>query len=162
MASRKQSPLPAAGAMAPGFRLAALDGGELTLSELTARGPVLLAFFKISCPVCQLTMPYLERLHSQGGLRVYGISQNDAEDTREFNRHFGVTFPTLLDSEDAEYPASNAYAISSVPTMFLVAPDGTLEQVIEGWSKIDMQALGESAGMTLFRPEDNVPAWKAG
>ena len=162
MASRKQSPLPAPGALAPGFRLAELDGGEVTLADLTAGGPVLLAFFKISCPVCQLTVPYLERLHRQGGLRVVGISQNDADDTREFNRHFGVTFPTLLDSEDAGYPVSNAYSLSSVPTMFLVAPDGTLECVIEGWNKIDMQGLGERAGMALFRPEDNVPAWKAG
>ena len=162
MASRKQSPLPATGTLAPGFRLAALDGGEFTLSELMARGPVLLAFFKISCPVCQLTMPYLERLHQQGGLRIYGISQNDAEDTREFNRHFGVTFPTLLDSEDAGFPASNAYSISSVPTMFLVAPDGTLERVIEGWNRIDMAALGDRAGMILFHAQDNVPAWKAG
>lgn len=148
--------------MAPGFRLAELDGGEVTLAELAAGGPVLLAFFKISCPVCQLTMPYLERLHRQGGLRVYGISQNDADDTREFNRHFGVTFPTLLDSEDSGYPASNAYGISSVPTMFLVTPDGTLERVIEGWNRIDMAALGDRAGMILFHAADNVPAWKAG
>jgi len=148
--------------LAPGFRLDELDGAEVTLANLTAGGPVLLAFFKISCPVCQLTMPYLDRLHRQGGLRVYGVSQNDADDTREFNRNFGVTFPTLLDSEDAGYPASNAYGISSVPTMFLVAPDGTLERVIEGWNRIDMAALGDRAGMTLFRAEDNVPAWKAG
>jgi peroxiredoxin len=162
MASRRQSTLPAQGTLAPGFRLAELDGGEVTLAELAAGGPVLLAFFKISCPVCQLTMPYLERLHRQGGLRVYGISQNDADDTREFNRHFGVTFPTLLDSEDSGYPASNAYGISSVPTMFLVTPDGTLERVIEGWNRIDMAALGDRAGMILFHAADNVPAWKAG
>jgi peroxiredoxin len=33
-------------------------------------------------------------------VRIFGISQNDAADTREFNQEFGVTFPTLLDSED--------------------------------------------------------------
>ena len=46
--------------------------------------------------------------------------------------------------------------------MFLVEPDGVISRVIEGWSKMDMEALGEAAGMTLFRPEDNVPAWKPG
>jgi peroxiredoxin len=162
MAARKQSSLPNPGTLAPGFRLAALDGGEVTLAELTATGPVLLAFFKVTCPVCQLTVPYLERLHQQGGLRIYGISQNEPVDTREFNRHFGVTFPTLLDSEDAGYPASNAYGISSVPTMFLVNSDGSLERVLEGWNRIDMAALGDRAGMILFHAEDNVPAWKAG
>jgi peroxiredoxin len=107
-------------------------------------------------------MPYLERLHRQGTLSIYGISQNNARDTREFNQHFGVSFPTLLDSEDRGFPASNAYGISSVPTMFLVEPDGTLGSVIQGWNRKDMEALGVRAATTLFRPDDNVPAWKAG
>jgi hypothetical protein len=46
--------------------------------------------------------------------------------------------------------------------MFLVEPDGAISRVIEGWNKIDMESLGALAGMALFRPEDNVPAWKAG
>jgi peroxiredoxin len=162
MASRRQQPLPHPGTLAPGFRLASLEGGEVTLAGLTSGGPVLLVFFKITCPVCQMAMPFLERLHRQGALPVYGISQNDPDDTREFNQEFGVTFPILLDSEEEGFPASNAYGLSSVPTMFLVEPGGTLERVIEGWSKLDMEALGASAGMTLFAAGDNVPAWKAG
>ena len=162
MASRRQLPLPNPGSLAPGFRLATLEGGEITLADLIASGPVLLAFFKVTCPVCQMTMPFLDRLHRQGSLPVYGVSQNEPEDTREFNQEFGVSFPTLLDSEDAGFPASNAYGLSSVPTMFLVEPDGTLSRVMEGWNKIDMDWLAARAGVSLFRPEDNVPAWKAG
>ena len=161
MASR-QRPLLDPGSRAPGFRLSSLEGGKGTLAEWTARGRVLLVFFKVTCPVCQLTMPFLERMHGSGRLAICGISQNDAADTREFNRHFGVTFGTLLDSEDEDFPASNAYGISSVPSMFLVEPDGAVARAIEGWNKADMEALGALAGMSLFRPEDNVPAWKAG
>ena len=97
MAARHQHHLLDAGSPAPDFRLSRLAGGEATSGELISHGPVLLAFFKVTCPVCQLTFPYLERLHAAGTLPVYGISQNDARDTREFNREFGVTFPTLLD-----------------------------------------------------------------
>jgi hypothetical protein len=46
--------------------------------------------------------------------------------------------------------------------MFLVEPDGTISRVTEGWSKVDMEALGAAAGITLFRADDDVPAWKAG
>ena len=46
--------------------------------------------------------------------------------------------------------------------MFLVEPDGMISRVIEGWNRKDMEALAADAHMTLFRPEDNVPAWKAG
>jgi peroxiredoxin len=162
MASRRQRPLLDPGTRAPGFRLLHLEGGEATLAEISAGGRVLVVFFKVTCPVCQLTLPFLERLHVSGTLAICAISQNDARDTREFNRSFGVTIPTLLDSEDEEFPASNAYGIASVPTMFLVEGDGKISQVIEGWSKLDMEALGAAAGMTLFRADDDVPAWKAG
>ena len=166
MASRRQRPLLDPGAPAPGFRLSRLEGGEAggeaTLAEIVARGRVLLVFFKVTCPVCQMTLPFLERMHTSGTLAICAISQNDAEDTREFNRSFGVTIPTLLDSEDEDFPASNAYGIASVPTMFLVEGDGKISRVMEGWSKVDMDALGAAAGIALFRADDDVPAWKAG
>ena len=38
--------------------------------------------------------------------------------------------PLLLDEEDAGFPASNAYGISTVPTMYLVERDGTISRVI--------------------------------
>src|SRR6266536_3453764 len=100
MAARRQRELLNAGTPAPGFRLTRLEGGEATLTEVTADARVLLVFFKISCPICQMAMPFLERLHASGGLAICGISQNDAESTREFNEYFKVTFPTLLDFED--------------------------------------------------------------
>ncbi len=162
MASRRQRPLLDPGALAPGFRLLRLEGGEATLAEIAAGGRVLVVFFKVTCPVCQLTLPFLERMHISGTLAICAISQNDAGDTGEFNRSFGVTIPTLLDSEDEDFPASNNYGIASVPTMFVVEGDGKISRVTEGWSKPDMEALGTAAGITLFRADDDVPAWKAG
>jgi peroxiredoxin len=109
-----------------------------------------------------MTFPFLERIHAAGAVRIFGISQNDAADTREFNQEFGVTFPTLLDSEDDGFPASKDYGISSVPTMFLVEPDGTIAHTIEGWQKKEMESLAAPRIATLFRPGDYVPEWKAG
>jgi len=162
MAARKQPRLLEAGSRAPDFRLSLLDGATTTLAEILARGPALLAFFKVSCPICRLTFPYLERLHAAGALPIYGISQNPARDTREFNEDFGVTFPILLDAEDDGFPASNAFGISSVPSLFLVEPDGAVSRVIEGWQKKEMESLGARAGAAVFRQGDNVPEWKAG
>ena len=162
MASRRTRKLLQAGTRAPDFRLPRLDGGEATLHDLIAGGEILLAFFKVTCPVCQLTFTFLERLHQAGSLPIYGISQNDAEDTREFNQEFGVTLPTLLDPEDGDFAASNAFGISSVPTMFLVERDGTISRVMEGWLKKEIEWLGGKAGVHPFRPGDYVPEWKAG
>ena len=155
MASRRVPHLIETGSRAPNLRLPLLDKGEADLSELIAGGPILLAFFKVTCPVCQLTLPYLDRIHAAGRLKVYAISQNDPEDTREFNEHFRLHMPTLLDPGKDGYPASNAFGISSVPTMFRIEPDGTISQAIEGWRKKEIAGWGAQV------PE-GVPEWKAG
>jgi peroxiredoxin len=138
------------GERVPDMRLELLGGGK---EALRADEPVLLAFFKISCPTCQYTLPYLDRVPN--GLKIRGISQNDEADTREFVDHFGLKFPILLDPE-GRFPASNAFGITHVPTMFLLEPGGRIQKVIEGWSKKDMVELGAVAA------SENVPPWKAG
>ena len=147
MAAGKHRKLLDPGSHAPDFRLPRLDGGTATLQEIIANGPAVIAFFKTTCPVCQLTFPFLERIHKAGTLPVYAISQDDAEDSREFNREFGLTFPTLLDSARSGYLASNAFGISSVPTVFLLERDGGISRVIEGWSKREIEWLGGLAGV---------------
>ena len=90
----------AAGTKAPDFELKTLDGKQFSLSDELARGPVVLVFFKVSCPTCQYAFPFFERLHKaygHKGVTLVGISQNDAKDTAAFNKEFGITFPVLLD-----------------------------------------------------------------
>ena len=126
------------------------------LTEILARGPVLLAFFKISCPVCQLTLPFLNRLKSP----VLAISQDDDASTRRFLTKFGIpSLPILLDREDDGYPISNAFGITHVPTLFKVEIDGTISQVSEGFVKADLESLGLVFNDAFDQP---VPAWKAG
>src|SRR5271163_3024971 len=99
-----------AGNMAPEFSLKALDGKEYSLEKLMQQGPVVAAFFKVSCPVCQFTFPFLERLFKRyggDGATFLGISQDDARDTRHFSEDYGLTFPVLIDEDG--YPVSNGY-----------------------------------------------------
>jgi peroxiredoxin len=162
MASSRQPRMLEPGTAAPGFSLARLEGGLATLSQLLSGGPLLLAFFKVSCPTCQLTFPFLERISKPGRLRFFGVSQDDAESTREFQREFGITFPMLLDSENENYPASNAYGISHVPSLFLIEPDGRVSWTSEGFSRKDIAALGAKAGAEPFREGESVPEHKSG
>jgi len=165
MGASKQTEILRAGARAPNFTVTHLNDGTAELTQLISRGPVLLAFFKSTCPVCQMTLPFLERIHqgrAPGSYEIYGVSQDDAETTREFAGHFGIQFPMLLDTEESGYPASNAYGLSHVPTLFLVERDGTIAWSSEGFIKRQLQAVAEQAGVNPFRPDENVPEWKAG
>jgi peroxiredoxin len=162
MGAQKLPQLRSPGDLAPGFELARLEGGTVSLASLLPSGPILLAFYKVTCPVCQFTLPFLERIHAGAVLPIYAISQDDPVDTREFNAEYGLTLPTLLDSEEAGFPASNAYGITHVPTMFLVGIDGRINRVIEGWNRAEIEALGSSVGVRVIQPGDDVPAWKSG
>ena len=86
------------GSTAPDFSLNTLDGKKFSLKEALLRGPVVLAFFKVSCPTCQYAFPFLERLfqaYKNQGVTLIGVSQNPAEDAgkppppHEFLRRVG-------------------------------------------------------------------------
>jgi peroxiredoxin len=165
MGARKQPTMLEAGKPAPSFRLSELGGGTITLSDAVRDGPALLAFYKTTCPVCQLTLPFLDRIYrhqAERGLAVYGISQDDPESTADFNHEFGVTFPTLLDREKDGYIASNGFGISHVPSLFVVEKDGAISWALEGFSKKQLEQLAGRVGIALFTSEDVVPEWKAG
>ncbi len=149
------------GERAPDLQLQDPDGKKRSLGDLLAAGPAVLAFFKTTCPVCQFTFPFLERLKN-GSISIYGICQDDAQDTRDFNREFRITFPVLLDTEDSGYPASNAYGIAYVPSVFLVEPDGKIGWAMEGFNRKALEALGRRTGVAPFRPGERIPDSKAG
>jgi peroxiredoxin len=134
------------------------------------RGPVVAAFFKVSCPVCQFTFPFLERLFKTYGsdrATFWAISQDDARDTRDFCTEYGVTFPALID--DDGYPASNEYGITNVPTFYLIAPDGSVQIDSVGFGKQALEKIsGELARYLgravapVFEPGEIVPDSKPG
>ena len=160
-----------AGNRAPGFSLKSLDGKEHSLNDLLQRGPVVAAFFKVSCPVCQFTFPFLERLrkHYGGdGVTFLAISQDDARDTKDFAKEFGVTFPMLLDDEKG-YIVSNVYGLTNVPTIFLIDTDGTVKVSSMGFDKKDLETIATELAQRrkialapLFRPDEVVPINKPG
>ena len=161
----------AAGKAAPDFSLTTLDGKPFTLKTALARGPVVLAFFKVSCPTCQYAFPFYERLfqsYKNKGVTFMGVSQNGGKDTAAFAKEFGVTFPLLLD-DTSSYPVSNAYGLTNVPTLFWIAPDGEIEVASIGWVKSDFETVnrklaetGKVAPATLFKPNEEVRDFKAG
>ena len=160
----------ASGTTAPDFSLKALDGATYSLASLLARGPVVLAFFKISCPVCQFTFPFLQRIADRFAgkeISVLGVSQDDVRDTKDFNLEFGVRFPTVIDRDG--YPVSNAYGLTNVPTVFLIAPDGKVRIECMGFDKAGLEQIAgelsqheKVAAAPLFGQDEVVPDYKPG
>jgi len=161
MASIREKHMLGAGERAPDFELEDLSG----VRRGPAPKPVLLVFFKVSCPTCQFTFPFLERLYrarTNHEIGMCAISQDDAESTREFHAEFGISMPTLLDKEEDGYPVSNAYGLTNVPSLFLVEPDGKISRSLMGFDKKGVEKLGRRLGAEPFEAGEYVPEWKAG
>jgi len=160
-----------AGTQAPDFNLTSIDGKSFSLRDALAQGPVIAAFFKVSCPVCQYAFPFLDRIHKNyGGQKVtfVGISQNDKKDTPNFMKQFGVTFPVLLD-DTKTFPVSNAYGLATVPSIFWIAQDGEIEVSSVGWSRQDIEEIARKAAeangaglAALFRADEQIAEFRAG
>jgi peroxiredoxin len=167
MAFWKHREMLAPGARAPEFEIQDLAGAPHSLAAILGRGPALLAFFKVSCPVCQFMFPFLERIfqgagREKGAVQILGVSQDKAASTREFNQEFGVSFPTLLDDPSQGYPVSNAFGLTTVPSLFLIEPDGSVSLSGSGFSKRDLEELGHRMGVAPFRPGERVPEQRPG
>lgn len=158
------------GTKAPDFKLVGTDGKTYSLKEKLSTDLTLIAFFKINCPTCQFTFPFLERLHKNyagKGFTLWGISQNNQADTLQFAGEYKVTFPLLLDQNN--YQISYAYGITIVPTLFLIDKNQEILFSSEGFAKQDLEKLSgdiaERVGTTvvdIFAGENYVPAFKAG
>ena len=164
-----------AGTKAPDFSLPAVSGGKnnnnnedsgtFSLQAALQQGPVLLAFFKVSCPVCQYTFPFLERIYKAHGdkkITIVGISQDNQRDTAAFLKDYGVTFRTLLDDPNG-YAVSNAYGLTNVPTLFLIGQDGQIEISSVGWVKQEVEdinrklaAVRQTSPPQIFRSGEDV------
>ena len=160
-----------AGTKAPEISLSALDGGKFSLQGALQQGPVLAAFYKVSCPVCQYTFPFLERLHKAHGeakIAIVGISQDNQRDTAAFMKEYGVTFRNVLDDPNS-YAVSNAYGLTNVPTLFLVGQNGQIEITSVGWVKEEVEdinrklaAAQQTTPPPIFQPGEDIRDFRPG
>lgn len=160
----------ASGTIAPQFTLPDLNGKSVPLADALTNGPALVVFFKVSCPTCQLTLPFIQRLHEAygaAGLSIFAVSQDNASDTRAFAQEFGLRLPLLIDAQG--YAASKAYGLTNVPSLFWINADGKIHITSVGFSKTDLAKIsGEAAVATgkpaksIFRPGEKVPEFKPG
>ncbi len=160
-----------AGADAPDFQLTSTDGKPFSLKEAQGKAPVVAAFFKVGCPTCQYTFPFLERVYKaypRDRVKVIGISQDDAAATAAFMKEFGITFPVLLD-DTTKYPASNAFHLVHVPSTFVINKAGKVDLTTIGWVKDEFEQLNDIVARAtgippaqIFKYGEQVKDFKAG
>jgi peroxiredoxin len=168
---RKQMAVLTTGAAAPDIRLTTTDGNPFSSKEAAGKTPVVAAFFKVGCPTCQYTLPFLERVYKaypRDRVKIVGVSQDNAAATAAFIKEYGLTFPILLD-DTKTYPASNAYQLINVPSTFVIGKAGTVDLATIGWVKDEFERLNELVAQAtgippaqIFKYGEQVKDFKAG
>ena len=127
------------GAAAPEFAYPTLDGDTLALSDL--RGSVvLLNIWATWCTPCVREMPAMQRMYDElrdDGLRVVAVSVDapgGVRDVRSFVDELGLTFDILLDPSGG---IEHAYAVTGLPTTYLIDREGRIRRKVIGITEWD-------------------------
>ena len=108
------------------------DGSEVALSSVVGEGKwVLVDFWATWCGPCRGELPYLKAAYEKyadKGFEIFGVSlDNDIEGWKAFVPENGMTWINVIDvTPDKETPAATAYGIRSIPSNFLISPDGEI------------------------------------
>ena len=149
-----------AGDTAPSFTLDAVDGGGPVTDPWT-EGDVVLAFLKVSCPVCKMVAPILTKL-AEAGVRVIAVGEDPPAAIAAFSEAHDQRVPAL--TEPAPYKVSDAFGLEAVPSIFLIGVDGEIRQAVAGWGRDTWNSLAAAAGATgpLSTPDDGLRPFRPG
>jgi peroxiredoxin len=96
-------------------------------------GPYGLFFFKVTCPTCRLAAPTMRTFDQVFPGRVLGIGQDPQPALDRFADEHEMGIATVEDAPP--YPLSDAFAVESVPTLFLIADDRRVLECVGAWDR---------------------------
>lgn len=130
-------------------------------------GPRGLFFYKVTCPTCQLAAPVMEGFERAFPGLVVGIGQDPVSKLDRFTEEHDMGIASIEDPPP--YAISDAYAIESVPTLFLVGDDGRVAESVGAWDRDGFNRVAASLArltgadpVVVSTPDDGRPPFKPG
>lgn len=126
-----------AGSKAPEFALDDDQGKETTLTDLLISGPLILYFYPADfTPGCTREACSIRDIHDDiqsVGLRVAGISPQDAESHQRFREKYDLPFTLLSDPDKAVvqmYEVDGPFGVGVRRATFLISQDRKIQDVV--------------------------------
>jgi peroxiredoxin Q/BCP len=151
-----------AGDKAPDFTLPDQDGNAFSLHTLLGDGPVVLYFYPADfTPGCTKEACSIRDMHDEiaaAGMRVVGVSPQDADSHAQFRDKHGLPFTLVADPDKVAvqaYDVDGPLGIGVRRATFLIGPDGVIRDAVladlrvgrhEEFIRAAVAAAGKSAG----------------
>jgi thiol-disulfide isomerase/thioredoxin len=130
-------------------------------------GPVALVFYKVTCPVCQMSAPRIDTMARFYPGRVVGVGQDPPDELERFGREFRMDIAAVADVPP--YDVSNSYGIETVPTLFVIDGAGVVADTVVSWDRAGynrasarLAELLEVEPVTVSDPSDGLPPSRPG
>ena len=123
------------GDVAPMIELSDLSGRKYRLADYKGR-TVVLNFWASWCPPCRAELPELAEFHDTVNpadtalvsINLYSSERSPGQLPAFIEKH-GIDYPVLLDKEGL---AAAAFGINTIPTTFIIDPDGRIKNRVTG------------------------------
>jgi thiol-disulfide isomerase/thioredoxin len=142
---------PELGKAAPEFKLATLEGGEVSLSDHKDKDIVVLDFFASWCGPCRTAMPVVHELaesYEEKGVKLYAVNIRETpEKVNQFLQSAKLEGMSVL--MDRSGKVGMDYGAMSIPRMVVIGKDGTVQAIHSGFSPDLRQRLADNLDTLL-------------
>jgi peroxiredoxin len=147
------------GKLAPEFKFKDQTGKEITLADLTAKGPVLVRL-TCGCSGCDKELAFFQEIdaaYKKAGLTSVAIFKEPDSKVAKYAADKKINMLYGVDSKGAAW---NVFQTKSMPTNFLIGKGGEIMQIINGCDTSGLVAkkLSERIAKTVDAPVVDVKA----
>jgi peroxiredoxin len=147
------------GAVAPDFKIKDANGKEINLSELTAKGPVLLRL-TCGCPGCDKELAYFQAIHEAykaDGLTSVAVFKEPDAKVATYVKEKKLNMLYAVDTKGESW---NVFQTKTMPTNFLIEKGGKIVAIAAGCDPSGLLAkkFSEKVAKTVDAPAVDVKA----
>lgn len=129
-------------------------------SDLYAGGATLVLIGHKDCKTTRQTLPFIDRIHKDGG-RAVALMQDSPADAAGAFVKLGLSLPFF--SEASPYALSSGIGVVTVPTLLFIEANGVVSRSSEAFRRADIEAFAERLGAPKpVLENDTMPGFKPG